>query len=229
MSIEEYFGDWSGIVNLKEADSIMKRLASSKVKVCPDLNNVFRAFLKCPYHKLTTVILGQDPYPTLLKGKPVATGIAFANSKDTLENQLSPSLKVLTESVIDYSFPHGIVNFDHSFEKWEEQGVLLINTSLSCEVGKSGSHSLLWRPFIKDFLSKLSSCTSGIIYILLGEAACSFKQYIHPATSNILCEKHPSWYYRNKQRMPSDIWRSAEKLFKYINGYDLKLYDELSI
>lgn len=226
MSIKEYFGDWANIINLEEADSIMRKLASSKVKVCPELKDIFKAFRMCSYKKLSMVIIGQDPYPTLIDNKPVATGIAFANDKNTQEDKLSPSLKVLTDSVIDYTVPHGIIKFDYSLEEWEKQGILLLNTSLSCKAGEPGSHALLWRVFIKDFLKKLSSCTSGMIYLLLGSEAQSFQKYISPATSNILCEKHPSWYYRNKQGMPSDFWREVEKLFKYINGYDLKLYNE---
>ena len=113
MTKEEYFGDWSTVIDLHEADIILKRLSASNHIICPQLKNIFKAFHLCPLHSLRAVLIGQDPYPNLRafpwdssQGRvPVATGLAFANASDTPDNHLSPSLEVLRESVIDYTIP----------------------------------------------------------------------------------------------------------------------------
>ena len=223
MSIEEYFGDWSKVVDLNEANRILKALPS---RICPQKKDIFKAFRFCSFNNLKVIVIGQDPYPDIYKGKPRATGIAFANSSDVPENEISPSLEILKESVIDYTLPHGTINFDTSLEKWEAQGVLLLNSALSCEVGRVGSHTLLWRPFIKSLLTNISNYHTGIVYVLMGTVAQGFEPYINKQFNHIVKIRHPSWYARQKERMPSDVWREINKLL--INNYncEIKWYEE---
>ena len=222
MTKEEYFGDWSKVVNLQEADRIMKKLSASHCVICPKLNDVFKSFLKCPFNSLRVVIIGQDPYPQ----KGVATGIAFANSSDTPESQYSPSLEVLRESVIDYTIPHRRVIFEPDLEKWEAQGVLLLNSALTCEIGRVGSHTLLWRPFITSFLTNLSKCSSGIVYVLMGSQAQTLEPYINKSFNHVVRIRHPSYYARTKTRMPSDIWKQINRILIDQNGYGIEWYKE---
>ena len=117
MTIQEYFGDWSKVLDLTEAEKIVKRLSVSSYNICPQLKNIFKAFEICSLNNLRVVILGLDPYNNYVNGMPVATGIAFANSSDTPEHLYSPSLEVLMNSVIDYTIPHERIIFDPSLEK----------------------------------------------------------------------------------------------------------------
>lgn len=221
MTIEEYFGDWARIIDLKEAERIMKYLAHLKEPVCPSPKDVFKAFRLCSFYNLRVVVLGQDPYFT--GGK--ATGIAFANSSDTIEENYSPSLKVLSESVINFSIPHNRVIFDPSLEGWEEQGVLMLNSSLSCIKNKPGSHMLLWRPFITSFLTNLQKYTYGIVYVLMGSSAESFASYINEYNKVIKC-RHPAYYARMKEPMP-DIWTKINDILIAYNGYGIEWYKEV--
>lgn len=231
MTIEEYFGGWSKVIDLKEAERILKRLTAYPI-ICPNLRDIFKAFHLCPYNNLRVVILGQDPYnnlkATVLNGSPirvpVATGLAFANSSDTPENLFSPSLEILRESVINPSLPHGNINFDASLEKWEAQGVLLLNSALSCEVGKPGSHMLMWRPFIKTLLTNLSKYLTGIVYVLMGADAQSFEPYINTRFNHVIRIRHPSWYARQKVQMPSDIWNHINSILIGQNGYGIEWF-----
>lgn len=226
MTIKEYFGDWSAVVDLNEADRTMRRLAASSCTICPQTKDIFKAFRLCSLHKLRCVIIAQDPYNNIKGGKPVATGLAFANSSETPEESYSPSLEILKESVIDYTIPHRTIIFDPSLEKWEAQGVLLLNSALSCEVGKPGSHALLWRPFITSFLTNLSKHTAGIVYILMGGQAQSLEPYINAKTNYVIRIRHPSFYARTKTRMPSDIWKEANRILEGQNGYGIRWYEE---
>jgi len=220
MTIQEYFGDWSKVVDLQEADRILRKLSASDRIICPKIEDIFKALRLCPFNSLRTVILGQDPYCQ----KDVATGLAFANSPGTQE--LSPSLEVLKESVINYTIPHRTINFDPSLEKWEAQGVLLLNSALSCELGKTGSHTLLWRPFIKSLLINLSKYHTGIVYVLMGTVAQSFEPYINKQSNYVIHIRHPSWYVRQRQRMPSDIWLKINSILTNLNGYGIEWYEE---
>ena len=222
MTIEEYFGDWSKVVDLKEADRIVRKLSASNCVICPQLKDIFKAFRLCPLDNVRLIILGQDPYSQ----KGVATGIAFANNPDTPGNQLSPSLEVLKESVINYSIPHGRINFDTSLEKWETQGVLLLNSALSCELNKVGSHMLLWRPFIKSLLINLSKYYTGIVYLLMGGQAWAFEPYINTRLNHVVRIRHPSWYARQKQRMPSDVWKEINTVLTGLNGTGIEWFEE---
>ena len=156
----------------------------------------------------------------------MATGIAFANSLDTQDNSYSPSLEILRESVIDYTIPHRTIIFDPSLEKWEEQGVLLLNSALTCEVGRVGSHYLLWRPFIISLLTNLSKCSSGIVYVLMGSQAQSLEPYINKQFNHVIHIRHPSYYARTKSRMPSDVWQKINNILIGQNGYGIEWYKE---
>ena len=226
MTIEEYFGDWSQIIDLNRVNRLVKSLKEMP-DICPLHKDIFKAFHLCPLKNLRVLLLAMDPYNNKINGKPVATGLAFANASDTPERLISPSLDILRESVIDFKRPHGTINFDKSLEKWEEQGVLLLNSALTCKVNQPGSHTLLWRPFIRDLLTNLSKHTTGIVYVLLGSDAKSFESYINKSFNHVLTEKHPAWYARDKTSMPSDIWRDINKILIGQNGYGIKWYQEV--
>lgn len=226
MTIQEYFGDWCKVIDTMEADRMLKKLTSSKQVICPKVKDIFKAFTLCSLHDLKIVIIGQEPYCNLVNGNPVATGVAFANSSDTLECNYSPSLDVLMESVIDFTKPHGNIIFDPSLEKWEEQGVLLLNAALSCKAWCKGSHALLWRPFIKSFLTNLSAYDTGIVYVLMGTEAQSFEPYINSKYNYIIKTKHPSWYARNHMIMPPELWFKINELLVGHYGFGIQWYKE---
>lgn len=220
MSIEEYFGKWKNVVPLGEIPGIITALNKTVKPICPLLKDVFKAFTVCPYDNLKVVVIGQDCYHDMRKGVPVATGVAFANRKDTPPDRYSPSLRILMESFMDFPMLYKHINFDSSLEEISRQGVLFINAALTCETGKPGSHMLLWRPFIKGFLSNLSKCKTSIVYVLLGSEAQSFKDCIDSRYNYILMDKHPAYYARMKTPMPPGIWKTVNDIIKSINGKD---------
>ena len=218
---EEYFGDWLQILPNKEMMDIIKKLIPIKNQICPDFKNIFKAFHKCPYRALRLIILGQDPYPQ----QSVATGLAFANYNYVSEDNLSPSLQVLKESIINYEVPHNLIIFASELEEWAEQGVLLLNTALTCEVNKPGSHSLLWRPFICQLIKNICDYNSGVVWLLLGNSAKSFKPYINKH-HYIIEAKHPSFYARTHEKLPYHIWHDINKILIGLNGYGITFYKE---
>lgn len=188
--------------------------ALSQIKndvICPDYNNILRAFELCPLSNCKAVFLGQDPYPQ----RGVATGILFGNKKDTPEDKLSPSLRVIREAAIDYTIPHAGIDFDITLESWAKQGVLMLNSALTTKLNCIGAHTMIWRPFISDFLYNLSRKNPRLIYVLFGEQAQTFTPYISKKSNYIINEKHPAYYARLNERMSSDLFYEVNK---YIYG-----------
>ena len=97
--------------------------------------------------------------------KRQATGILFGNKADVPEDELSPSLKVVKEAAVNFEVPHNSIIFDQTLESWARQGILMINSALTVEMNKVGSHTMLWRPFISSLLKNISETNPGLIYV----------------------------------------------------------------
>ena len=223
MTIDEYFGDWMKVLDRKETVKIMNWLKTTDSStLCPSIKNVFKAFKLCSYNECKVIFVGQDPFPQ----KGVAQGILFGNSSDTPEDKLSPSLKVVKESVINFDIPHNLITFDPTLESWAKQGILMLNSALTTEVGKVGIHTLKWRPFIGSFLKNMSEKNPGIIYVFFGSQAKSLNTYINNNNNYKLFIEHPAYYARLNKRMPSDIWYTVQKLVYNIYGTSIEWYKE---
>lgn len=223
MTIEEYFGDWMRVIDKPELIRISTWLSrQNPTTLCPSHANVFKAFTLCNLSDCKVVFLGQDPFPQ----KGVATGVLFGNSNDTPEDKLSPSLDVIKEASINYEIPHQELVFDNTLESWAKQGILMINSALTCEVNNIGSHILNWRQFIAKLLRNLSTKESGIIYVLFGKQAQSFKPYINDKYNTIIEVEHPSYFARTKTKMPCSVFTDINKLLKSKYGTEISWYQE---
>lgn len=162
------------------------------------------------------------PYPQ----KGVATGLLFGNKEEVDRENLSPSLQIIKEALINFETPYNNIIFDHTLESWATQGILMLNTALTVETNNIGSHVMLWRPFIAELLKKLSENKTGIIYVLFGEQAKTFKPYINKHFNTILEEKHPAYYARTGMKMPYTIFRQIDNLLKDKYGASISWYSE---
>jgi uracil-DNA glycosylase len=150
-----------------EFDDILTKLWSlsqEDKRFTPPLKQVFRAFEECPYDKLQIVIIGQDPYPQL----GVADGIAFSCSNT---DKLQPSLKYILDEVNRTLYAGNSISTDLDLKRWANQGVLMLNTALTVEVGKIGSHYDIWKPFTAYLLDGLNNYKSDLVYLYMGKKA----------------------------------------------------------
>lgn len=223
MTAEEYFGRWMRVLDMNEMAKVLNVLGKvNPDKLCPEYPNIFRAFELCKYDDCKVVFLGQDPYPQ----KGVATGILFGNKPGTKE--LSPSLEIIKEGCINYEIPHGPIEFDITLESWAKQGILMINSALTCEVGKVSSHVNLWRPFVSKLLKNLSEHETGMIYVLFGSQAKTFKPYIDKRYNDIIEVEHPAYFARTGQIMPYSVFTDVNKLLKGRYNTTIEWYRELN-
>ena len=160
-------------------DGIERKLASTQ-NLTPPRDQVMRAF-ELPVGDIRVLLLGQDPYPT----DGMACGLAFANAPGTKTPQ---SLKNLMKE-LQSDLPG--VSSSADVAQWSKQGVMLLNSALTTEVGTSGSHQSLWRKFIEDAVSALDQARAGkLVCLSLGLEAKKLAAFVE--LGEIVYAPHPS-------------------------------------
>jgi len=152
--------------------------------IYPPGNMIFAAFDRTPFEKLKVVILGQDPY----HGKGQAHGLCFSVPQGIAS---PPSLvNIFKELHNDLGIPipsHG------NLESWADQGVLLLNATLTVRANQAGSHQNKgWENFTDAVIRKISDNTDGIVFILWGRYAQAKEYLIDTSRHHILKAAHPS-------------------------------------
>tara|TARA_R110000868_G_scaffold404102_2_gene681973 strand:- start:1547 stop:2266 length:720 start_codon:yes stop_codon:yes gene_type:complete len=189
-AIENQVGDWYPLLDpivssdyFRTVGGKLKQCKQAFKKVYPETTKTFRAFKMCQMKDVKVVILGQDPYHD-----GSATGLCFGNTNEG--SRISPSLRNIVKAV-ETDLGTLCVDFDYSLESWANQGVLLLNTALTVEKGKAGSHVDLWKPFTQDFIHLLTSTKDNIIFVLWGKKAQEYEQFIK-GDNKILKAAHPA-------------------------------------
>ena len=191
---KEVFGKWMDFIDesmLLRYRNMLMQCTLNNVPIEPSPERVFSCFKHTKAENLKVVILGQDPY---FDGS--ATGLAFANSAD--RKVLSPSLKVIKDSVLSLVDSKESPIFDTTLESWAEQGILLLNSALTVRRGEPGSHMKAWRPFIERLLVAISGNTNAC-FLLFGKTAWTFKDCIFDNDRGVFMEYHPAYYARNNE------------------------------
>ncbi len=152
--------------------------------VFPHPSKVFRAFEYCEPKDIKVVILGQDPYHT----PGVAHGLAFSTESN---NQVPPSLQnIFKEIELEFGAP---VNKDPDLTRWAQQGVLLLNASLTVKAGQANSHAEYgWHYFTDAVLRGLSEKQEHIVFMLWGAFAGKKEAEIDFTKHLVLTSAHPS-------------------------------------
>lgn len=161
-------------------------VAERQQHVCyPKGSDIFAAFDRTPFDKVRVVILGQDPYHE--PGQ--AMGLCFSVPQGV---QVPPSLvNIIKEINADLGLNVATTNGDLS--SWAEQGVLLLNTTLTVRAHQAGSHQRQgWETFTDAAISALSQHRSGIVFLLWGSFAQAKAQLIDRSKHFVLRAPHPS-------------------------------------
>ena len=163
-------------------DAVRKEYSQT---VCyPPARLVFNAFDQCPFDKVKVVIIGQDPYHE--------PGQAHGLSFSVLDGvQFPPSLQnIFKEIHDDLGTP---IPTSGDLTRWAEQGVLLLNASLTVRAHQANSHSALgWQKFTDAAIQALASQREHLVYMLWGGYARG-KAYMIDRQKNLVLESvHPS-------------------------------------
>lgn len=162
----------------------VKEEYSGETPIYPPAKLIFNAFDKCPFDKVKVVILGQDPY----HGVGQAHGLCFSVNKGI---PFPPSLlNIFKEIESDMGTP---IPEDGELTRWSEQGVLLLNATLTVRAAQAGSHQRRgWEEFTDAAIRELASRRDGIVFILWGSYAQKKGAFIDRKKHLVLTSPHPS-------------------------------------
>lgn len=152
--------------------------------VYPKPSYLFRALDLVLPREVRVVILGQDPYHT----PGVAHGLAFSTDAT---NPIPPSLlNMFKEIESEYSVS---INRNPDLTRWAQQGVLLLNASLSVAEGQPNSHEVFgWHQFTDAVIQKISDTQLNVVFLLWGAFAGKKEEFIDREKHCILKSAHPS-------------------------------------
>jgi len=217
VKIEE---SWKNKLSAEFEKPYFKALASfvkdeySKQTVYPPGKEIFNAFAHCPFGQVKVVIIGQDPY----HGPGQANGLCFS-VKDGI--RMPPSLvNIFKEIVSDLGKeipPSG------NLERWADQGVLLLNATLTVRANSPGSHQNKgWETFTDEVIRVVSGEKENIVFILWGAYAQRKGAVIDKSKHLVLESAHPSPFSADKGFFGSKPFSKANA---YLKGKGLKEVD----
>jgi len=167
-------------ISLKEFLKVEKK----KYNIFPTGPDIFNAFKFTPLPAVRVVILGQDPY----HGPGQAHGLCFSVPKGI---DMPPSLvNIFKEMSSDMSTK---MPDSGNLEKWADQGVLLLNATLTVRSGQAGSHQGKgWEIFTDKVIKSVSELRAGVVFMLWGKYAMAKQSLIDTNKHFILTAAHPS-------------------------------------
>ena len=182
--------DWKAFLkdelNSNTFQAIISKLESERKHhtIFPENEMLFNAFNQTNINDLKVVILGQDPY----HGKGQAHGLSFSVPNGV---RIPPSLRnIFKELKADLNLP---ISQNGNLNTWAEQGVLLLNSTLTVREKQAGSHQKLgWEDFTDSIIKKIADKKEGIIFLLWGAFAQKKSILINDKKHYILTTTHPS-------------------------------------
>lgn len=182
--------DWDDILASEFESEYYKRIRYwlkkeyAEQTIYPPMEDIFNALRYTPYHAVKAVLLGQDPY----HGPGQAHGLCFSVQEGV---EPPPSLRnIFQELESDLGFPPPK---NGTLTKWAEQGVLMLNTTLTVRRGQANSHKNIgWTTFTDAVIRRLNERETPIVFLLWGGNARSKKPLITNPNHLILETVHPS-------------------------------------
>lgn len=241
LKVADQLGDWGPklrpFIESKEFDEIFKFLKSQSREgkiICPESKNLFRSFRETPYKDLRCIFLLQDPYPWIKGNKYIADGVAMSCANTGV---CQPSLEKFYEGMEDdlgVKVPR-IPDLSYLCR----QGVMFLNTSLTVELNKSGSHTKdifgkagLWDKFILFLVEQvINFYNTGIVYVSLGDNAKIVTKAVIPFIHWGFEVEHPAVCTHKGGTWNHDkIFTKINRILKEHNNEQIKwVYEENNV
>jgi len=211
--------DWKAVLQREFDKPYFKELVEfvkseyQTQRIYPPGSLIFNAFEQCRWNDLKVVIIGQDPY----HGPGQANGMCFSVNPGV---PFPPSLRNIFKEVSnEFNQP---VPADGDLTRWANQGVLLLNASLTVRAGQAGSHQGKgWEVFTDEVIKTIASRKKNIVYLLWGSFARKKKEFIDPVNNLILESPHPSPLSAHRGFFGNDHFKKAVTFIE--NQYQVRL------
>lgn len=206
--------DWDLLLAPEREKTYYKNLRKQLIdeyknyKVYPNMYDIFNALKSVSYEDCKVVILGQDPY----HGEGQAHGYSFSVKKGV---RIPPSLlniyKEMHDDVGTYIPDNGYLM------KWADQGILLLNTSLTVRAKSPNSHEKLGREILTDKIIKiLNDRQKPMVFILWGRNAQTKEKFITNPNHLIIKSPHPSPFSASRGFFGSKPFSKTNNFLKSI-------------
>lgn len=201
---QEYFRDLSAFVHAEYKNGA----------VYPHPKHIFNAFNLCPFDEVEVVILGQDPY----HGPGQANGLAFAVNEGV---RVPPSLQNIFKEITSDLGKE--IHKSGDLSRWAQQGVLLLNATLTVQAHKPGSHQGKgWERFTDAAIRALSNEKEHLVFMLWGNYAKQKGSVIDRSKHLVLEAAHPSPFSADRGFFGCKHFSHANK---YLIAHDKKSID----
>lgn len=183
----------------------------SNYQCFPTENQIFEAFNTTPFAEVKVVILGQDPY----HGEGQAHGLSFSVNNNVA---IPPSLRNIYKEIkedIGAETPNS-----GNLTRWANQGVLLLNATLTVRAHKAGSHQKKgWEKFTDAVIEKLSVEREGLVFMFWGGPAKKKGAKVDASKHLVLTGGHPSPLSANRGYWFGNKHFSNANSYLKKNGY----------
>ncbi len=179
--------------------------------VYPAGSQIFHAFEATPFDQVKVVILGQDPY----HGRGQAHGLSFS----VQDGQRTPPSLVNIFKELQSDIPGTAVATNGNLDRWAQQGVLLLNATLTVRAGEPASHQKRgWEEFTDAVIRKVSNEQPHVVFILWGAYAGKKSELIDERKHLVIKSVHPSpfaadkGFFGSKPFSKANAWLAEHRL-----------------
>jgi uracil-DNA glycosylase len=176
----------------------------ARTKCYPPQDKIFKAFELCKFEDLKVILVGNGP-----ANDGSSTGLAFDQGSYT------PLMNVMhTGYCKEYPGSFNTKFMDGELSHWAKQGILMLNTSLTVQKGKTGSHAGMWIYFIDKLFKKLNEIDKPLLFITWGIDATTIADK-EIKKHRIISAYHPALYLKDASKWnPSGSFIETEKWVK---------------
>ncbi len=196
---------------------LQERIKTGQI-IYPTNSLIFNAFTHTPFNKVKLVILGQDPY----HGANQAHGLSFSVQKGV---PVPPSLQNIFKE-LQNEYPEFQIPAHGDLSQWADQGVLLLNATLTVEASKPGSHQNQgWEQFTNRIIQILSEKRKDIVFLLWGKYASAKSVMIDQSKHTVLIAPHPSPFSAHSGFFGCNHFKKSNEILekKGIKGIDWQI------
>lgn len=212
--------EWIALLKKLDKKEYSERLSGDHL--APPADRVFRALVCTPVNDVKVVLLGQDPYHT----PGLAQGLAFS-----IPESIKPGSKAFPSSLRNISKALALDGYpsleNGNLERWANQGVLLLNATLTVTLGQANAHADWgWQLFTDQLIKSLSAHKPEIAWLLWGSFAQKKQDLIAPNKGHlILTASHPSGLSVYKTDQPFIYPKDKKSCghFRQVNDWRMKL------
>lgn len=186
---------------------------SAGAPVYPLPQHVFDSMRITSLSQLKVVIIGQDPYFNSHAGiGPEAHGLCFSVKRGV---PVPPSLRNIFQEINRSIYNGTAKEFDSDLTRWAEQGVLLLNASLTVIAKKPNSHAGIgWHTLTDDIIHTVSQEKDHVVFMLWGSFAQKKRPLIDEAKHLVLMTSHPSPLSAHRGFLGSDVFVKCNNYLK---------------